>query len=140
MPYLSENNALIGLIVDGVSYGSNWFSAEGGNLTTDVSKTRAGGMGDEVAVGGLSTRDDITLTIQLSDIVAGWHKRLENAVSDDAPASVGIQLLGRGRIPIDGASYVRNGIISAANLPDFSTDSGDVAFYTVVVALNQRAA
>lgn len=138
MPYLREDQADIRIRIGGNPLGDSWFSAEGGNLTAGIAKTRPGGMGFEVAVGGPATRDDITCTIQMSDIVAGWHKRLESYVGDE-PCQVGIQLLGRGRVPLDGASYTHLGILAGAQLPDWSGDSGDVAFYTIVVACNQQA-
>lgn len=138
MPFYSAANADIRFNCDGAPYGDSWATASGGGLTADVTKTRPGAMGGEVAVRGLPTRDDVTLTIQMSDVVAGWHPRLEAAVGE-GECKVSIALLGRGRTAT-GITFTKRGILSGAWIPDWDADSADIAYYTVTVALHQRAA
>lgn len=138
MPYIREDMADIRLVVDGRPYGDSWSTAEGGALESDTTKTRPGGMGDEVDIGGPSSRGDVTVSIQFTDVVAGWHKRLEAAVRDDAPASVGWTFLARGRIPT-GPTHTVTGTIKSAALPDFDSQGNAAGMYTVVVACNEVA-
>lgn len=139
MPIIREDMAEIRVVVGGRPYGDSWAEYEGAVLTKDVQKTRAGGMGSEQAVGGQASRDDVTVRIQFSDIVAGWHKALEAAVSADTPSEVGLNFLGPDKQPIGFTQTVR-GIIQSAALPNMNANSGDIAFYEVTVSLNELSA
>lgn len=138
MPYIRADMADIRVTVDGQPYGDSWMSVEGANLTADITKTRPGGMGREVAVGGQATRDDVTVSIQLSDVVLGWHKRLESKVGN-VRAKVALNFLGPNRLPT-GITQTVVGVLAGANLPDMSADSADIALYQIVVALDEHAA
>jgi hypothetical protein len=142
VPYIREDQAHITVSV-GVkgalkAYGDAWAEVEGANLESDDSKTRPGGQGEEVAVGGPSSRDDVTVRVQFSDIVATWHKELENAVINDEPIEVTYQFLVR-RQAI-GTKHTVKGIIKSARLPDFSSSGNEVGMYTIVGSMNERAA
>lgn len=137
MPYIRESQADIRFSLEGVPYGDSWFSWEGANLTAEIAKTRPGGMGDEVAVGGDPSRDDVTITIQFSDIVAGWHKLFESMVGW-GEAHVSLNFLGPNKVPL-GITQTNIGVLGAATLPNFAGDGGgNQAFYTVVVALDEK--
>lgn len=138
MSYIREDMADIRVTVDGVSYGDSWATAEGGNLEADNSKTRPGGMGDEVDVGGPASRDDLTLGIQFSDVVAGWHKKFESRVGTGR-IKAAVTFLGPDKAPV-GPSQTRVGTLKAANLPDFDSNGSDQAMYTIVVSCDQAAA
>jgi hypothetical protein len=137
--YIREDQADIRVSIDGVPYGDSWYSYEGAILTKDVSKTRPGGMGSEVAVGGQATREDVTCTIQFTDVVAGWHKRLESLVSRDTRAKVALNWLGPDKMPI-GVTDTVVGVLASAQKPNVTSESGEVSFYTIVVSLDEQAA
>lgn len=136
--FLRSDMADIRLIVDGEPIGDSWATAEGGALESDTQKTRPGAMGDEVDLGGPSSRGDITLTTQFSDVMAVLHKKLENAVRNDAPAIVGWTFLGRGRVAL-GTTHTVRGVMKSAALPDISSVSPEAGMYTVVVACHEVA-
>lgn len=138
MTYIREDQADIRVTVDGVPYGDSWASAEGGNLEADNSKTRPGGMGKEVDVGGPASRDDLTVATQLSDVSAGWVPRLENRVGIGT-VKVGVTFLGPERTPA-GRPQTRVGILKAVNAPDMDAESSDVAMLELVVGLHEQAA
>lgn len=139
MPYFREDMADIRVSVDGVPYGDSWFSVEGGNLEADDSKTRPGGMGSEVSLGGPASRDDVTVETQLTDIVIGWHKTLEQKVSEGAPTKVSYTFLSRLKQPV-GASHTVVGTLKSAKLPDMDTGSSDAAMYSIVISCDEQAA
>jgi len=143
MPYIREDMAHITVTVMNeagawVQYGDSWYSVEGGNLESDDSKTRPGGMGDEVSIGGPSSRDDITCTIQLTDVVIGWHKALERAVKFDAPAQVQYQFKDRLRnsYPV---THTVTGTLKSAFMPDMDTGGNEAAMYSVILSCDEVA-
>jgi hypothetical protein len=138
MPYIREDMADIRVSVEGTGLGESWATAEGANLEADDAKTRPGGMGREVSVGGPASRDDLTATIQFSDVVATWHKWLESLVGVGR-VKVAYTFLDKNRTPT-GASHTIVGTLKSATLPDVDASSSDVAFYTVVVSCDEQAA
>lgn len=125
-----------------VNFGiADWYSCEGGNLETDDSHTRAGGMGSEFSLGGPTSRGDITLTRPLDDIVVGWHKTLEKRVQQDAPSTVSVAYMNRLHSAAPGVdSFTFKGTLKSAFLPDMDTGSGDAAMYTVIVSCHEDLA
>lgn len=137
MTYIREDQAFISVSVEGVPYGGSWTEAEGGNLEADDAKTRPGGMGREVSAGGPASRDDLTVRIQMSDIVATWHPHFEN-VCGWGRVKVGVSWLGPNRVPY-GTGITRVGVVKATNLPDMGGGS-DVGLYELVVSCDEQAA
>lgn len=134
--YVREDMADISVHVDGVQYGDSWATVEGGNLEADDAKTRPGGMGREVSAGGPASRDDLTVTTQFSDIVAGWHGTLEARVGIGR-VKVGINYMGTERSPI-GRSQTIQGTLKSVATPDMG-DGSDVGMYTLVVSCDESA-
>lgn len=137
MPYIREDQADIRVSVDGVAYGDSWKSVEGGNLEADDSKTRPGGMGREVALGGPASRDDVTVATQLTDVVLGWHKGFESKVGNGR-VKVAYTFLGANRLRI-GPTHTVTGVLKAANLPDFDSESSDPGMYEIIVSSDEQA-
>jgi hypothetical protein len=136
--YLREDQFDARITLDGVPYGDSWKSKQGGNLSADSSKTRPGGMGKEVALGGPAQRDNATLQIQMSDIVSLWHKTFEAKVGNGR-VKIGITYLDAQRNPT-GESETLMGILDAARLPDNDSESSDPAMYEIEVALDEQGA
>lgn len=143
MPYIREDQAYISFSVADESgayipFGEAWYSIEGGNLESDDSKTRAGGMGDEFSLGGPSSRDDATLTIQLSDVVITWHKTLETRVRQDAPCKASYQFKNRLKQAY-GTTHTIYGTLKSAFLPDMDTGGNEAAMYSVIMSCDEVA-
>lgn len=138
MPYIREDQADIRVTVNGVSYGDSWNEIEGGNLEADNAKARPGGMGGEVDVGGPATRGDLTVRIQMTDIVANWHPTFETAIRNGWRARVGVSFLSPDRTP-NGSGLTRQGTVKAANLPDMGSGA-DVSMYELVIGMDELAA
>lgn len=137
MAYIREDEADIRVSLEGTPYGDSWKEIEGGNLEADDAKVRPGGMGREVSAGGPASRDDLTVRLPMSDVVALWHPTFENLVGQ---GTVGVTLawLNPNRTPT-GATTRRRGTLKAANLPDMG-GGADPALYEIVVSCDELAA
>jgi hypothetical protein len=138
MPFIREDMADIRVNVDGVPYGDSWYSIEGGNLEADDSKVRPGGMGNEVSLGGPTSREDVTAAIPLSDVVVGWHATLESKVIQDAPVTITYKFLNRLKQGV-GPTHSVTGTLKSAYLPDMDTSSGDAAMYEIILSCDEVA-
>ncbi len=135
--FIRSDMADIQVFVDGVQYGDSWAEAEGGNLAAENAKVRPGGMGPEQSAGGWVSRDDLTVRIPFSDLVAVWHPTFEASLGN-ADVTVALHWLGRNKKPT-GLSITRKGTSQAANLPTSSASSTEVAMYELVVSCNEAA-
>jgi hypothetical protein len=135
--YIREDMADIRVTIDSKTYGDSWKQVSGGNLTADDAKTRPGGMGREVSAGGPASRDDLTVEIQMSDIVATWIPELETKVGNGS-MKVSIAWLGQDRAPT-GSTHTRTGTVKELNLPDMG-GGADVGMLSVVMSCNEQHA
>ena len=141
MGFIRQDEADIWLTVDGVSYGNGdpWFSYTGATLSAAGAKTRPGGMGNEVELGGPATRSDATITTQNSDIMAGQHRKLESLIGR-GNAQITIQYLDEYKNALPGARFAVRGKLKEADLPDSNANTADAGMYTVIVACHELAA
>ena len=138
MPYFREDMADIRVSVEGAPLGDAWATADGGGLEADASKTRPGGMGREVSIGGPASRDDLTVTIQFTDVVATWHAWLESLVGNGR-MKVSVTWLNGQRIPT-GPSYTRVGTVKSCAQPDADAGGSEQGYYTLVMDCDEQAA
>ena len=142
MEYIRQDEADIRVQVDGVNFGdgNSWVTLAGAKLTAAGAKTRPGGMGREVELGGPSTRSDATVTTQNSDILAGQHPTLESKIGRGA-ARVSVQFLDDYGKAIPGAAFTIKGKLKGAELPDLNGEAtGAAGMYTVTVGCDELAA
>jgi hypothetical protein len=138
MPYLRQDMAAIYVTVAGKRYGDTWAEAEGGDLEADDAKTRPGGMGREVSVGGPVSRSDVTARIQLTDVTVNWLKDFEKQ------AGVGDVLiryayLGRDRHVL-GPTHSMRGTLKTVKRPDIKSDQNDVGMIELIISADELAA
>lgn len=136
--YVEEWQADISVSIDGAPIFDRWATASGGVLTTNDAKTRAGGMGDEVACGGPGTRSDLTCTIQLSDIVAAAHKANENLLNHDAQVTITwLDLMTKQ--PIPSSTFTRTGKAKEFSEPNGDHQSNAIGMYTFIMSCHEKA-
>jgi hypothetical protein len=136
--YIREDMALIGVSLDSVTYGGAWKSIEGGDLEADDSKTRPGGMGREVALGGPASRNDLTVATQFTDIVTTWVADFEKQVGVGV-IKVSLAWLKPDRTPWP-TTYTRIGVLKGSSVPDTDSESSDAGMFTIVVSCDELAA
>lgn len=142
MGYIRQDQADIRVSVDGVAYGdgNSWVTLTGGKVTAPGAKTRPGGMGREVELGGPATRSDAVVTIQHSDILAGQHPTLSSKIGRGR-ARVSIQFLDNYGNALPGASETVVGILKGAEIPDMNGEAtGAVGMYQITVGCDELAA
>jgi hypothetical protein len=136
--YITEDRAAIRVAVNGVPIFGNWATLSGGAKTAASVKTRPGGMGDEVAVGGQSSRDDLTCTTQFTDVVAAQHTALENQYNDGV--TVTISWLAKDKSVIPNSGFTRTGTLQEVMEPDSTNDGTPaVGMYTLVMSCDEAA-
>lgn len=138
MPYIREDQADIRVTVDGVEYFGSWSTYDGAGLEAQDDKTRPGGMGSQVSVGGPAERDDLECTIAFSDIVSNSHSLLESKVGW-ARVSIKLGFLGPNKVPT-GKSHSVKGILKSAKLPTFDSNGNATSFYSISASLDETAA
>ena len=138
--YIRDDEANIKVNVNGISFGNgdSWVTLAGGKLSAAGFKTRPGGMGHEVEVGGMATRSDVTVTTQADDIMAGQHAKLESLVGHGS-AHVSVQFLYIDRTK-RAAKFTVKGRLKEASLPDSNGLQPNVGMYTIVVSCDELAA
>lgn len=137
--YYREDTCQITVSLDGTAVMPGlWATAEGGDLEADSQKTRAGGLGDEESIGGPSSRNDMTATIQLSDLSAKWINAFEDA---NGKKKMGIKV--DFRDPEATAvqdSIQRKGTVKGVATPDMDINGSAVTFLSVVMDCDEKRA
>jgi hypothetical protein len=139
--YLRQEQADIRFSCDGVAYGdgNSWFSLTGGDLTAAGAKTRPGGMGKEVELGGFATRSDVTIETQNSDVIVGQYAALEAKIGK-GHCRVSVQYLDDYGNAISGASWTIKGMLKSAHHPEVHTENAAVGMFVCVVGCDELSA
>jgi hypothetical protein len=141
--YIREDQADIRLTVYdnqgnavAVGDGNSWTDYQGAELTAKGAKTRPGGMGKEIELGGPGSRSDCTLQIQNSPTMVGLHGFLESRIGKGR-AAITITYLDDEGAAIPGAQFLVHGRLNSAALPAQKFDSPNPGFYKVIVGANE---
>jgi len=144
--YIREDQADIRLTVYdkngapvSIGDGNSWATYAGAELEAAGAKTRPGGMGYEIELGGPASRSDCTVEIQNSDTMIALHSFLESRVSRSARAYIVVTYLDDEGNTIPGAQFKINGRIKKAALPGQNYNSPTVGMYAVIVGANEQA-
>jgi hypothetical protein len=133
--YIRADMANIRVWLDSSPMGSLWATYEGGALEADDQKTRPGGMTRQVAIGGPTSRGDVTVTTQFTDSIARVAQAFENR-SGRGDLKISVTYLDQ-----DGnetaAQFLRRGIVKSVQIPDVDVNGADVAFFTVVGSMHE---
>jgi hypothetical protein len=134
--YIRDDQADVRVQLDGSPLFGPWATYTGGDLTSTDAKTRPGGMGHEVTLGGESTRNDATLTIQWSDDVLAQFKRLENR-NGKGDIVITANWLSPEAVGLANGQYGRSGKLKGCSDPNYDHNGNVVGFLTIVVSLNE---
>jgi hypothetical protein len=138
--YIRADMAKITVSVDSQQVGPDmWATFSGGGLDTDDQKTRPGGMQNQVAIGGPTSRDDITVTTQFTDLVASVAKALELRTGRGS-LTVAVTYKDPDGNNVSAHGFTRTGIVKSVQIPNVDVNTGDVAFLTVVGSMNEVGA
>lgn len=136
--YYREDQAQITLSLGNplVAVGGTWKTWSGGNLSAETAKTRPGGMGNEVDIGGPASREDVTLTTQLTDAMVGEVSGLEDGIGK-VRAKAAIAFLNANG-DATGDTFAVQGTLKDVQIPDLG-DGSEAAMLTVVIGADELA-
>lgn len=137
MPYyIRADMADIRVFIDDQPLGDQWATYEGGALEADDQKTRPGGMARQVAIGGPTSRGDITVTTQWTDLIAPLAKAVENRAGRGR-ITVSVTYMEPNGSAVQAHGFTRKGILKSVQIPNVDVNAGDVAFLTVVGSMDE---
>jgi len=119
-----------------VQKGAEWATFEGGALEADDQKTRPGGMAKQVAIGGPTSRGDVTVTTQFTDSMVQVAKDFE-AAAGRKEMTVTITYKDNDGNADGARAFTVEGFVKSCQIPSADVNSGDVAFLTVVASLHE---
>lgn len=134
--YVRRDMANIQVFLDDVPVGDLWATFEGGALEADDQKTRPGGMKAQKAIGGPTSRGDITVSTQFTDLMVQPAKDFE-ARAGRGKITVTVTYLDQDGNQNGARSFTRVGIVKSAQIPEVDVNAGDVAFLTVVGSMDE---
>lgn len=118
--------------------GNSWATFTGADLTATGGKTRPGGMGKEVALGGPASRGDATCEIQNSPTMVGLHNFLESRVGKGRAKMTATYLDNEGNV-IPGAQFIAQGMLGKAALPGANYNSPNAGMYAIIIHCDEDA-
>jgi hypothetical protein len=121
------------LVMDTVS----WDKATGGDITPANEKYNPGGMGAQVAVGGLRTREDLTIERAWSDALIQSFVALDNQ-SGSARVAVGLTPMKADRKTANGNTITYTGLLGKVTRPDSDSSTSKVDTLKVVVTCDEQ--
>jgi hypothetical protein len=112
---------------------TSWDKATGGDIVAANDKYNPGGMGPQIAVGGLRTRDDMTVERAWSDALIQVFVPLDN-LAGSARIHVGLTPLKADRKTANGNTITYPGVLQKVTRPD--VDSGDSKVDTLKIVIS----
>lgn len=110
---------------------------DGGDIESEETKVRPGGMGAEISLGGARSRNAMTLKFWNNEYVESLTPALERAAgSADAVIS---------RVPLDadgnpnGRGRTFTGVLRNVKMPEYDADSNDASELELEFSLNESA-
>jgi hypothetical protein len=136
MPQLRADQAAIHASVDGSGLDKNvWTTMDGGDMTATDTKTRPGGMGDEITLGGPRTRSDCTITRQYTTgMLHGLFPTLERLCGNASMSVSWTPLDGDGNT--NGETHGISGKLKEVMRGKFDANASEAVFLTLVMSCN----
>lgn len=117
----------------------SWAMLEGGDLESEDTKTRPGGMLGQVNLGGPTTRTDATVSRPYTKELHPFIKRLEDAGGNGA-MSISWTILDATGSTAGGPTYTINGILKNVTRPNWDSNTAGAAMLALVMGCNVEAA
>lgn len=130
------NQERVTLTVEGQDFGV-WDSFEGGEIASEDTKHREGGMGDEISLGGVSTRGTITIArLYRVERDHPRYKELDRLCRESARCGLVRQKLLPNKAPTgDPVNYT--GTLTKVTLPNHDSTSSDKAMFALEISADE---
>lgn len=138
MPDLREDQFRIKVSVTGVNPPpiASWTSMTGGDLSSEDTKVRPGGMLDQISLGGPSTRSDATVERLYGTTIAPYIIQWEQAIGQSMRISY-TPLDSTGAIA--GPTTTLHGILKGVKPPDMNANQQGAAMLALTMSCNVAA-
>ena len=140
--YLRQDQASITVDLPGLpSFASTvtpryWATLEGGDLESEDTKTRPGGMLPQVNLGGPTTRTDCTVTRPYTAEIHPFLTQLE-ALAGQGIVNVKFTVLqGNATTFPNGTTVTMQGILKNVTRPNFDANASGTAMLSLVIGMN----
>lgn len=131
---LTSKNHSITLVVGGLAVPGPWKTFTGGGKKSEGTFNRPGGMADRQALGGVSERENVTITREYDwtrdGALIGPGGYLDQQVDEDGESTVVVQRLNKQKQPV-GSPKLYVGTIVGATDAELDSESSDVQIMTV---------
>lgn len=137
MPQLRADQAAIHVSVTGSGLDKNvWTSMDGGDITATDTKTRPGGGGDEISLGGVRSRSNCTVTRQYTnDVLHPLVPQLES-LAGEAAMSVSWEPLDGDNNPNGDNHGITGKLIEVMVTKRDANTTNEAMFLTLVMSCN----
>ena len=134
MPQHREDQFRIHVQVDGVNYPevTSWSTMTGGDIDSEDTKVRPGGMLPQISLGGPTTRSDVVVERLYSTGLHPYLVQLEN-VAGRAAMRVSATPLDANGNP-DGGTVTYHGLLKTVKSPDKNANGQAAAFLTLTMS------
>lgn len=132
MPYLREDTHLISVAVDGVNTAGPWSTFSGGEVDSEETKIRLGGMTPAVALGGPATPGNVTVGRPFDPGRDDVHALADKA--GRASAIVTVQPLDANRNAF-GRPRVYAGVLKQVTPPNADAGGNDAAMLELEISV-----
>lgn len=135
MAYTRDDQVDIRVTLDGTPYGASWDSLTGGEGDSNTVKIRVNGK--EIDIGGPGTTTDVTVGIQMSDIVAAYIPTFY-ARRGKGALKVSFSVTDANYNPLVGP-YSYTGTLKSCTRPDFNRNNSSpgAASFQIVLSANE---
>lgn len=132
-----EDQFIIHVGVDGVQLPTtfSWTSKEGGDITSDSTYSRPGGLQPGIQLGGSSSRSDCTIKRHYTTAMDAYVTKLAGVVGN-APMWVSWTPIDGNQNP-NGDTHLLTGILKEVQVPQYDANANGAGFLTLVMACDQ---
>jgi hypothetical protein len=135
MSELIQANSLVSIRLNGEAVPGLWQTKTGGDVTSDVTKTRRGGETKNRPVAGLPDADDITITRAFDDARdPAWMAKFKAASGWGAVEFIDQYTDGR-KVALDGVLDGAVGILQGIQVPEFDNNSSDLKMVGLTISI-----
>ena len=135
--YYRQDQWQVQLQVTGVALDSvSWDSFEGGDIAPEMQQYNPGGMAQQISLGGLRKRSEITLKRIWSDFLIGVFIALDN-LGGIAPAIVSATPMKGDRKTAAGNPIVYTGVLGQVMHPNYDSGTGTAGLLQVTITPNE---
>jgi hypothetical protein len=134
----TSNKFHLAVSIPGVTLDAqSWDKFTGGDHTSETQQHTPGGMGPQIAIGGIRKRSPVTVSRAMDDTLIGLYESIDAATG--GPITITVQpLINPTTVAGKGRTYT--GVIKTVKPPDQDSTTSTITMLSVEVELNETIA